>query len=99
MAVAPEGVRTAAKRALSWVDEGYGGNGLTRGAKVRANNLIAGKDISQETLARMRSFFARHGVNRTKFHPIKDGKPSPWRVAWDLWGGDAGRTWAESQKR
>lgn len=99
MPVAPQGVRTAARRALGWVEEGYGGRGLTPGAKTRARNLTAGREISQETLARMRSFFARHGVNKAKHYEIKDGKPTPWRVAWDLWGGDAGRTWAESQKR
>ena len=32
------------------------------------------------------------------FHGGEDGYPSPGRVAWDAWGGDPGRDWAESQK-
>ena len=43
----------------------------------------------------MRSYFARHAVDRkaTGFFANGEGYPSPGRVAWDAWGGDAGRSW------
>ena len=44
----------------------------------------------------MRSFFARHEVDKqgTGFSPSEDGFPSNGRIAWALWGGDPGQTWA-----
>jgi len=43
----------------------------------------------------MRSFFARHEVDRKAegFNSGEKGFPSPGRVAWDSWGGDPGRSW------
>jgi hypothetical protein len=48
----------------------------------------------------MHSFFSRHEVDKqaTGFNSGEEGFPSKGRVAWDLWGGDGGQTWA-SQKR
>jgi hypothetical protein len=45
----------------------------------------------------MRSFLARHGVNRNKpgWNAGDEGFPSGGRVAWDAWGGDAAVTWTE----
>jgi hypothetical protein len=43
----------------------------------------------------MVSFFARHGSNRSEHYDLEDGEPTTWRIAWDLWGGDAGRRWSE----
>jgi hypothetical protein len=41
----------------------------------------------------MHSFFERHDKTR----PNDGGKGnSPWKTAWMLWGGDSGRSWAES---
>ena len=44
----------------------------------------------------MRSFFARHEVDKqgAGFSPGEDGFPSNGRIAWALWGGDPGQTWA-----
>lgn len=95
---APRGAQTAAKRALVWVDAGFGGDGLTRTGLARANQLANGENISDDTIQRMRSFFARHGNFRSTKHEIKDGRPTPWRVAWDLWGGDEGRNWATQER-
>lgn len=93
-----KGAQAAAKRGLAWVEAGFGGSNLTRVGLARANQLSKGENISDDTIQRMRSFFARHSNYRSTKHDIKDGKPTPWRVAWDLWGGDEGRSWAE-QKR
>ena len=51
--------------------------------------------MSRDTVARMKSYFARHNNDRKAegFSSGEQGYPSPGRVAWDAWGGDAGRTW------
>lgn len=53
--------------------------------------------MSPSTIRRMVSFFARHEVDKSAegFERGEDGYPSAGRVAWELWGGDAGRAWAE----
>lgn len=98
MPTAPNGAQTAAKRALTWVEAGFGGDNLTRVGLARANQLAKGETISDETIQRMRSFFARHSNYRSTKWEVKEGKPTPWRVAWDLWGGDAGRDWVTQER-
>jgi hypothetical protein len=89
----PQGVRDAAQRALDWRDE-YGRGGTDVGI-ARARDLANGRNISADTIQRMVSFFARHGSNRSEHYDLEDGEPTTWRIAWDLWGGDAGRRWSE----
>lgn len=95
----PKGVRVAARRALDWISEGKAGNGFTSVGRLRAQQLSAGENISLATLKRMKSFFSRHEVDKDAlgFSQGEKGYPSPGRVAWDAWGGDAGFSWAESQ--
>jgi len=94
----PEGVRAAAKRALKWIEEGKAGDGFTDVGRKRAADLARGASMSLETINRMKSFFARHEVDKkaTGFNSGEEGYPSPGRVAWDAWGGDAGKSWANS---
>jgi len=96
--VPPKGVQEAAEQGLEYRRE-YGRGGTDTGI-ARARDLAAGKGIPPDTLARMRSFFARHEQNRVppteKTEP--DGGPTNGWIAWQLWGGDAGRRWAESQR-
>jgi hypothetical protein len=94
----PEGVRAAARRALKWIEEGKAGSGFTDVGRKRAADLARGAEISVATLGRMKSFFARHEVDKkaTGFSSGEEGYPSPGRVAWDAWGGDAGQSWANS---
>ena len=91
----PQGVISAAKRALKWISEGKAGPGFTDTGRKRAVQLAAGGPVSRETVARMKSYFARHAVDKqaTGFNSGEKGFPSAGRVAWDAWGGDAGRTW------
>jgi HK97 family phage prohead protease len=44
----------------------------------------------------MASYFARHEVDKQGegWSPGEDGFPSAGRIAWALWGGDAGQAWA-----
>ena len=91
----PQGVADAAKRALKWIDEGKAGQGFTAVGRRRASQLASGKDVSADVVNRMISYFARHEVDKqaTGFNSGEDGFPTPGRVAWDAWGGDAGQSW------
>jgi hypothetical protein len=91
----PAGAQSAAKRALKWIADGKAGDGFTSTGRRRASQLASGGTVSRDTVARMKSYFARHTVDRQAngFFAGEKNYPSPGRVAWDAWGGDAGRTW------
>lgn len=98
----PKGVQQAAERGLRNRKK-YGRGGLSNkqaseqgiGSGVqRAVNLKNGNKVSPQTIKRMKSFFARHEKNKDSRNP--DGTPRAGKIAWDLWGGDAGKRWAES---
>lgn len=93
-----DGMASAARRALKWKEEGRRGG--TRVGLARANQLARKESLSASTVMRMYSFFSRHAVDKkaTGFNSGEEGFPSPGRVAWDLWGGDAGASWSK-QKR
>jgi hypothetical protein len=91
------GMKSAAARALAWKKEGKRGG--TRVGLARANQIVNGTELSESTVARMYSFFSRHEVDKkaTGFNSGEEGFPSPGRVAWDLWGGDAGYSWSTAK--
>jgi len=93
-----DAMREAAQRALDWKAEGFDGG--TRVGLARANQIVNGEQLSEDTILRMYSFFSRHEVDKKAegFNAGEDGFPSPGRVAWDLWGGDAGFRWATSKR-
>jgi len=94
----PAGVADAAKRAIDWIADGKAGDGFTSTGRTRAGQLARREAISRDTIMRMKSFFARHEVDKKAegFNQGEKGYPSAGRVAWDAWGGDAGKSWAES---
>ena len=65
---------------------------------ARARDLANGRALSDETIGRMRSYFARHAVDSQAkgFFQGEPGFPTAGRIAWDLWGGDAGERWVNS---
>jgi HK97 family phage major capsid protein len=91
-----DGMVAAAKRGLEWRRE-YGRGGTEVGV-ARARNIVNGDNLSEETVKRMFSFFSRHENNKAKHYDGKesDGGPTAWRIAWDLWGGNAGFTWSRN---
>lgn len=96
----PKLVQAAAQRAIKWIEDGKAGSGFTSVGRVRAGQLARGEAISADTVKRMRSYFARH-ANDSKATGFKNGEagfPSPGRVAWDAWGGDAGELWVNGLK-
>lgn len=70
----------------------------TRVGLERANQLENREELSADTINRMVSFFARHDGNQA----VDDDVESKWEdcgfVAWQLWGGDPGREWAERKQ-
>jgi HK97 family phage major capsid protein/HK97 family phage prohead protease len=95
--VPTEGMAAEARKFKKWREEGKQGG--TEVAVARANQLANRQELSPETVRRMHSFFSRHEVDKQAegFSPGEDGYPSPGRVAWAAWGGDAGQTWARAK--
>lgn len=93
--VPPKAAQEEARRGLEWRREH--GRGGTAVGVARARDIANGKALSLDTIARMVSFFARHEVNKSApgWSPGEKGYPSASRIAWALWGGDAGRRFAE----
>lgn len=90
----PAAVARVAARALELRRE-YRRGGTAVGV-ARARDLANRRPLRLETIARMVSYFQRHEVDRLAygFYVGEDDYPSAGRIAWDLWGGDAGRAWA-----
>jgi hypothetical protein len=95
--VPPKAVQEEAKRALAWIKEGHAGANFTSVGRTRASQLANGEGVSRDTLARMKSFLARHEVDREGqgYKVGQTGYPSPGRVAYAAWGGDAAKTWVD----
>ena len=89
------GMKAEAKKGLDWREEF--GRGGTRVGAVRARQIVAGENLSDDTIKRMYSFFSRHEVDKQAegFSSGEDGYPSNGRIAWALWGGDAGFSWSK----
>ena len=66
---------------------------------ARARDLSNRTNLSIDTVKRMNSYFARHEVDKQGegFTPGEEGYPSAGRIAWALWGGDAGASWASAR--
>ena len=90
----PATVAAAARRGLELRAE-YGRGGTAVGV-ARARDLGNRRTLTIETVKRMLAYFTRHEIDleapaAKRGNP---GYPSAGYIAWLLWGGDAGRTWA-----
>lgn len=92
-----DGMASEAQKGLDWRKEGFDGG--TPVGLARARQLVNKQELSPSTVRRMHSFFSRHEVDKQGegFKPGEPGFPSNGRVAWALWGGDAGQTWARAK--
>ena len=101
----PKSVAKEAEKGLRYRRMAGGKGGLTvEQAKAegvgsgvqRAVNLKNRDILSPKTVKRMKAFFDRHQKNK-KINP--EYKNEPWKdkgyVAWLVWGGDSGYTWAK----
>ena len=94
-----QGMIAEAKKGLEWRAK-YGRGGTNIGV-ARARDISNGKNLSADTVKRMNSYFARHEVDKQGegFDQGEDGFPSAGRIAWALWGGDAGQVWAADKAK
>lgn len=83
-----------AELGLKWREE-YGRGGTEVGV-ARARDISNKRNLSFDTVKRMNSYFARHEVDKEAigWEDGEEGFPTAGRIAWQLWGGDAGRDWA-----
>jgi lambda family phage portal protein len=94
-----KGMVEEALKGLKWREE-YNRGGTAVGV-ARARDISNGKNLSDDTVKRMHSFFSRHEVDKKGqgFQQGEDGFPSAGRIAWALWGGDAGQVWAAAKTK
>jgi len=85
---------TEAQQGLDWRTE-FGRGGTAVGV-ARARDIVNRRALSLQTVQRMSSYFARHAVDKEAegFRADEPGFPSAGRIAWALWGGDAGQSWS-----
>lgn len=95
--VPPESVAVAARSGLALrASLPASRRGGTEVGIARARDLANRRPVSDDTLRRMSSYFARHDADRSGRGWGVDSKG--WQ-AWLLWGGDDGRAWAKSVLR
>lgn len=85
----------AARRGLR-LREKFGRGGTDVGVR-RAHQLAEQRDLDAADVKAMHSFFARHAVDKdAEAHRWNSNTdPSAGFIAWLLWGGDAGKGWAD----
>jgi hypothetical protein len=93
--VPTDAMAAEARRGLEWRRE-FNRGGTAVGV-ARARDIMNKDTLSISTVRRMHSFFSRHEVDKQgKGFTPGDGYPSAGRIAWALWGGDPGQTWARA---
>ena len=92
----PRGVQVEAKRGLEWRKEHKRG-GTPVGINT-ARTLSKGGQIGLEKVRHIAKYFPRHEIDKKAkgYQPGEKGFPSRGRIAWALWGGDAGWRWAQA---
>ena len=90
------GMVSEAKKGLEWRKE-FGRGGTMVGV-ARARDIANGKNLPYRTVKRVKAYFDRHQSDSKAegYRPGEKGFPSNGRIAWALWGGDAGYTWAKA---
>jgi len=74
------------------------GRGGTAVGVARARDLSNRTELSPDTVLRMYSFFSRHEVDKQGKDFNNSERPSNGKIAWLLWGGDSGYSWAKSKR-
>lgn len=93
--VPTDAMASEARRGLEWRKE-FNRGGTPVGV-ARARDIMNKDRLSISTVKRMHSFFSRHEVDKQgKGFTPGEGYPSAGRIAWALWGGDPGQTWARA---
>lgn len=74
------------------------GRGGTAVGVARARDISNRANLSDRTILKMHSYFARHAVDSSAPGWGDASDPSAGWIAWLLWGGDSGRTWARVRR-
>ncbi len=92
----PDGVKREAERGLEWRKKHKRG-GTPVGVNT-ARTLARGGQIGIEKVRHIAKYFPRHEVDKKGkgWKPGVNEFPSRGRIAWALWGGDAGWRWAKA---
>lgn len=92
----PRGVQIEAKKGIEWRKEHKRGG--TAVGLNSANILAKGGQIGIEKVRHIAKYFPRHEIDGKAqgYQPGEKGFPSRGRIAWALWGGDAGWRWAQA---
>ena len=93
--VPPTDVAGAARKGLE-LREKFGRGGTSVGLR-RARQLSERRPVTVRDIVAISGYFARHEVDKaSKSHDWGDeANPSAGYIAWLLWGGEAGRRWAD----
>ncbi len=78
--------------------------GGTRKGLAMANRILSGQRIHPDNVRDMFAFFERFASTAqsqrgTEKWDVQSDRVGPLRIAWDLWGGDSGRSWARGKRR
>ena len=95
--IPPAAVTAEARRGLELRKKfGRGGTavGLARGKQLAGRKVVTESDIK-----RIYSYFARHAVDKKGKNFDNPLRPSNGKIAWLLWGGDAGAKWAHTIRK
>ena len=95
----PKGAKEEARRGLEWRKE-FGRGGTEVG--IASARYISNTDTaSPERVRKIAKYFPRHEVDKRAegYRQGEDGYPSNGRIAWALWGGEAGKSWSQKLVR
>jgi len=87
----PDAVKNNAKRGID-LNKKVNNKCATEVGKIRAQQLAQGKPISEETIKRMYSY-----LSRAEEYYDENDKEACGTISYLLWGGKAGKRWAESK--
>ncbi|MDT1062237.1 hypothetical protein RM190_10230 [Paracoccus sp. CPCC 101403] len=74
------------------------GRGGTAVGIARAEGLAGRSPLQAAEMRVIAGWFARHSKVRRATGWADPEKPSAGWIAWQLWGGDAGRAWVEAER-
>ena len=90
----PKGAKEEAKRGLDWVKEFR--RRVTSVGRGSARYILSNQTAGAEKVRHIAKYFPRHEVDKQAegWRPGEKGYPSNGRIAWALWGGEAGKSWS-----
>lgn len=95
--IPPAAVAAEARRGLE-LRKKFGRGGTSVGL-ARGEQLANRRPVTESEIKRIYSYFARHAVDKQGKHFANPARPSNGKIAWLLWGGDAGARWVYAVRK